>query len=913
MSEFDWDKVQTWFERGLDVSPADREAWLTRSIHDNSLRAQVRKLLLADERNSQDQLQTGEPTSPVESLFGRLVDFQQIGPYRILEMIGAGGFGVVFKAVYQSEHPPVADEISPLSTPLFAVKVLSPLATGDAVYARFEREQASLRRVEHPNVAKFIDVGNHQGLPYLVMEYVDGQPLDKLILDRDGKANCQQVPLAQRLSWFRSICDAVAAAHQQLILHRDIKPGNIIIARSGIAVVTDFGLAKSVDTSESSLTFTTTGQLLGTLPFMSPEQVSGKRHLQLSSDVYGLGALLYFLLTSRPPLRAGSLPELSHAICNVIPHPPRHFHADLPKDLDTICMRCLNKSPSRRYSTAEALRDDIDRFLEGLPIVARPVGKLELLHYWVRRRPALAALSSVLLIGGLGSLLVFAWLFTEARHGYNLAEQKNEKLLETIENLSNHIRVAESDPDTLKLQGQMLRTVTSLYDGLAEDPDIDLNTLRKAGVVWIKLGKVEVALGDQPASFQACQRAERYFRRVVDAEQSRAGQASPDDLFDLFHSLASQDKLEQALEVIRQAIRLDTSNEPYFVDAECDILLRLASRYIYSGEFELAEAKHEECTKIAEQLAKDHPENVWFHVKLAQCYFFRAKVSLARQASDKAIDYLEQSAIYSEQALAIDSSIVGIAVEFARTRLQLAALAMVNGRQDTGLEYQRRAMLFKDAELANFPVHQEAWRFRALILQQQMLFDWNFGQREQFPASREAYEQFLRERLESAPDCWLAKTQLAWMISDPSLTAEPDLPQAWQLVQEAHQPSSPHFLDHLTGQILYRMGQWEEALKYFEKRRGWELANYTNMDKVVCETNFYIQAVTEDLAATQADLLRTLETTSAEASSPSDLSINAEFYYQSNAALPHTIKNFTKERDYSRLRRVRQGPGSATE
>jgi WD40 repeat protein len=307
------------------------------------------------------------------------------GDYELLEEIARGGMGIVYKARQRSLDRTVA------------VKMIlaGPLATRQFIQ-RFRSEAGAAAALHHPNIVAIHDVGVHDGQHFFSMDYVEGQDLAHLVGHR---------PLAPRKAaeYVKVIAEAIHYAHNQGILHRDLKPSNVLVdAATDQPRVTDFGLARRLD-SESSLTVT--GQLLGSPAFMPPEQASPDRgKVGRYTDVYALGGVLYHLLTARPPFQGESLPSVITQVLETEPIPPRLLNPAVPKDLETICLKCLEKEPGRRYATARELAEDIGRFLKNLPVHARPVGRTERFWRWCRREPALASLGGV----ALGLLCVVA-------------------------------------------------------------------------------------------------------------------------------------------------------------------------------------------------------------------------------------------------------------------------------------------------------------------------------------------------------------------------------------------------------------------------------------------------------------------------------------------------------------------------
>jgi serine/threonine protein kinase/WD40 repeat protein/tetratricopeptide (TPR) repeat protein len=308
-----------------------------------------------------------------------------LGPYRILRKLGQGGMGMVFLA----EHTVLRRQI--------ALKLIRPREGADRRRAlrRFEIEARAMARLEHPNILKILDIRVEAEQAYMVMELARGGTLSERINSPEGQAGIEEV-----VTWIEGLARALHHAHEHAIIHRDVKPDNVLFDSAGSPLLTDFGLAKALD--EDNAGISTPGAMIGTLLYMSPEQIHGRQLVDARTDVYALGATFYEALTGLPPFMANSAHDLIEKVLNKRAPSPRKTRAEVPADVETIVARCLAKERDERYQTALALAEDCQRFRERRPILARPTSVPERLRLWVRRNP-LGAVAT--LVAGL-SLLV---------------------------------------------------------------------------------------------------------------------------------------------------------------------------------------------------------------------------------------------------------------------------------------------------------------------------------------------------------------------------------------------------------------------------------------------------------------------------------------------------------------------------
>jgi serine/threonine-protein kinase len=311
------------------------------------------------------------------------------GDYELLEEIARGGMGVIFKARQVSLQRLVALKM-----------ILAGQLASEAEVQRFQIEAEAAAGLDHPNIVPIYEVGTHQGQHYFSMKLIEGGSLAELRKNVAGQALLRTV-----VNIVIAVARAVHHAHQRGILHRDLKPSNILLDGDGVPHVTDFGLARRVSRDQS---VTESGAIVGTPGYMAPEQAAGKKELTVAVDVYGLGAVLYALLTGRPPFEAETPFDTLLKVLEKEPERPRTLNPAIDVDLETICLKCLEKEPLRRYESAAALADDLERWREGRPIQARASGALERAVKWARRQPTITALWGIIVVlslAGVASLL----------------------------------------------------------------------------------------------------------------------------------------------------------------------------------------------------------------------------------------------------------------------------------------------------------------------------------------------------------------------------------------------------------------------------------------------------------------------------------------------------------------------------
>jgi serine/threonine-protein kinase len=365
----------------------------------------------------------------------------QVPGYEVLRVLGRGGMGVVYLARHVRLNRLVALKM-----------VLAGDHASPTQLDRFHDESLAVARLQHPNIVQIFEVGEHDGLPFFSLEYVPGGSLL-------GKIRHDPQPPAEAARTVETLARAVQSAHADGVIHRDLKPANVLLAADGTPKVTDFGLAKAVADDSSR---TESGSVLGTPSYMAPEQARGAVHdLGPHTDVYALGAILYHMLTGRPPFQGASTLDTLEQVRSREPVPPGQL-LKVPRDLETVCLKCLQKEPRKRYESAEALADDLRRFLDGRPVLARPVSAPERAWRWCRRNKAVAALTAGVVLSLLTAVVVLAVSLVAVADARDVA-QKKETYASEQKVIADVARdVAQKKEKVAKEQSQV--AVRTMYD-----------------------------------------------------------------------------------------------------------------------------------------------------------------------------------------------------------------------------------------------------------------------------------------------------------------------------------------------------------------------------------------------------------------------------------------------------------------
>jgi tetratricopeptide (TPR) repeat protein len=554
----------------------------------------------------------------------------RFGPYGILRELGSGGMGMVFAARQQRPRRVVA------------LKMILAGRVGGQRLARFRGETEIVARLQHPNIVPIHEVGEHAGRPYFTMEYADGGSLAQ-------KLAAAPLPPGAAAELTEVLARAVHFAHEQGVVHRDLKPSNVLLTAGGVPKVADFGLAKQLDADPDGITpgyRTESGALLGTPAYMAPEQASGDpKAVGRAADIYALGAILYECLTGRPPFKAAGVLETLEQVRSREPVPPSRLQPGVPRDLQTVCLKCLEKDPARRYASGLDLADDLRRFLEGRPVLARPASPVRRLAKWARRQPVPAALAAAcaLLLGALvaGALLYQSGLRAavsraeaekaEAHRQQDLAAQNYRQARDTLNRMLARLeggRLAEV-PRLRELQRDLLEDALAFYQAALERQESPEPAVRlDAAVAYRRAADMQQALGQPDAA------AENYRRSIAlvdglpaadrDAAESQAlvagcytnlavlaGTSGRGDEAERHHrtALAIHERLAQA-----------RPDDPGPRNGLAESEHGLGALYQVSGKRDEAVAHYTRAVTIRTALVRDHPGEERYQAALAEDY-----------------------------------------------------------------------------------------------------------------------------------------------------------------------------------------------------------------------------------------------------------------------------------------------------
>jgi tetratricopeptide (TPR) repeat protein len=667
--------------------------------------------------------------------------------YEILGELGRGGMGVVYKARQVKLDRLVALKM-----------ILSAGHAGESELLRFRREAEAIARLRHPNIVQVYEVGEHEGLPFFSLEFCDGGSLDK-------KLAGNPLPPQEAAQLVETLARAMQAAHQANVIHRDLKPANVLLVsdesvsgewsdpatrrptthHSPLTThqpkITDFGLARKLDEAGQ----TQTGAIMGTPSYMAPEQAEGRKDVGPLADVYALGAILYELLTGRPPFRAAAPLETLLQVIADDPVPPVQLQPRTPRDLDTICLKCLRKSPAQRYGSAAELAADLSRYLAGEPIRARSTPLWERAMKWVRRRPAAAALLAVSVLAITGFLVGGAWYNFqlkeerdyaqrqeeiaekkrgEAQAARDEAEKKREwaernfrKANEAVDAMLAEVgeswlrNIPQAEPVRKVLLGKALAFYQEFLRDKGDDPDLQ----RQVAIAHQRVAKIQTLLGEDTRAEENLKQAIAASRALVAGYPREARYridlaGSTSDLASLQARLGRTNLAikanEEAIGLLEQLAR-EQHDDPDHPANLAGVLTNLASLRDDANTL----PRLQRAVSLYQGVIKKHPDRASFRKRLALCLNNLSLLYVQRGQQDRGEAVLVDGIRWLE-GMSKDEAVL------ATLRMNLGDVYVKTGRWDRAEScYEQGLPIFRQEVREHSGVPD--YRLRLAVLHQQ--------------------------------------------------------------------------------------------------------------------------------------------------------------------------------------------------
>jgi tetratricopeptide (TPR) repeat protein len=557
---------------------------------------------------------------------------QSLGDYELLGELGRGGMGVVYRARQKGLNRLVALKM-----------ILAGPHAGRDNLARFQAEAEAVARLQHPNVVQIHEIGEHDGLPFFAMEFCAGGTLER-------RLGGTPLPPRQAAVLAETLARAVQAAHEKGIVHRDLKPGNILLTegewpseekeRKGgqlaTVKITDFGLAKTLDGAGAGQTHS--GAIVGTPSYMAPEQAAGKsKDVGHAADIYALGAVLYELLSGRPPFRAATSLDTLMQVISDEPVPPSRLQSRVPRDLETICLKCLEKEPRKRYATALDLAEDLQRFLDGVPIRARAIGSAERAWRWAKRNPWIAGLAgtiAVLVAATVVSLAAGLVLVNAERQQTALARDEEARRRQQAREALDAM-FSEVVEDWLARQQQLterqkkfLEKALASYEEFARDTGQDEQARAGVARAYFRVADIRQRLGQRRASEEAFRTSQQLYAQLAGDFPSepdyRWRQAQcQNNLGTLFKATGRLNEARNAYQEaqgIYQQLAEEFPDRPVYRQDLAGSHHNLATLFELLGRATDAETNYARAISHYERLAKEFPAEAIYQERLASSH-----------------------------------------------------------------------------------------------------------------------------------------------------------------------------------------------------------------------------------------------------------------------------------------------------
>ena len=720
-------KLEKLFLAALEIPAEDRRAFIDNNCNgETQLKEKLHALLSSDEQaDSGDFLEKTAVELEAENLseaardsrIGRL-----IGNYKILEKISAGGMG----AVYLAERADGQFEKK------VALKLIKRGMDSEAILQRFLLERRILANLEHPNIARLLDAGmTENGLPFFAMEYVEGEPITDFCQKRE-------LSIRERLELFRSVCSAVAYAHQNLIVHRDLKPSNLLVTKDGVPKLLDFGIAKLLDANAAADVTKTDFRIL-TPAYASPEQVRGE-FVTTASDIYSLGIIFYELLTENSPYQVSgkSMAEIIRVVCETNPKKPSSvITKENPKskiqnlksldgDLDNIALKALQKEPARRYSSAEKFADDVCRYLEGLPIAARPDTFYYRAEKFISRHKIGAAAVFLIFLTLVGGIAATTWQASVAQRERKRAVQRFNDVRSLVNSFLFELNgEMEKLPGATKSRQLLVRRTLEYLDNVSSQTGDDSTLQRELASAYEKVGDIQGNsyydnLGDTEGSLRS------YQKSLVLREQLSAADSSNTEIRrELAQSLErvgdmlwTKNDLEGGLEKYRRALEIEEnllSIEPENLKWKTDFAVTLMKTgdllgnpgFANLGKTSEAISHHKRALLILESLPESDKQA---KRALADTYHSNAMVLRKTGKRVEALELFKKVVKMREEAAQADASNIVARREMASAYVKVGDVLFDDAAYAEAKEFMTKALTIAEPIAAFDPSNAEAQR-----------------------------------------------------------------------------------------------------------------------------------------------------------------------------------------------------------
>ena len=744
MNPEQWQVVRRIFHEAIDLPAVEREAFILRAADgDESLRVEVQSLLASHEAASSFIESDGDQVATVarDRIHGDEMVGRRVGAYRITREIGRGGMGAVYQGVRDDAE----------FSKRVAVKLIRTGMNTDSVVRRFLSERQILANLDHPNIARLLDGGTSgEGLPYFVMEYIEGQPIKEY-------CDTRRLGTDERLKLFRDVCSAVHYAHQNLVIHRDIKPRNILVTPEGAVKLLDFGIAKLLLPGPGRDETTQAARAM-TPDYASPEQARGDP-ITTSSDVYSLGVLLYELLTGHRPYRitSNSPVEIIRAICEQEPDKPStaiarvetvpagdgdtdvtltpesvskarasqpdKLRRQLEGDLDNIVLKAMRKEPQRRYASAEQLSEDLRRYLEGLPVIARK----DTLGYragkFVRRHKAGVAAAGLIVLTLVAGIIGTTRQTMAARRERATAVRRFNDIRQLANSFMFEFHDAIKDlPGSTHARELVVQRALQYLDGLAAEAGDDPSLKRELATAYEKVGDVQgdpysPSLGDSASALVSHRKALALREALVAGDPSNTALRrelawSYMKIGDIVWLDADWNGAQDAYRKARDIDEALSAADPTNRDLRYDLSMNdigIGDTLVQTGDLDAALAEDRKGLAIRLELNTVSPDTKTKR-GVATAYIKLGDVLATKQELDEAVEDYNRAISTLEEMGRQEPSSFSLQTDLENSLQRLGEALMKQGRTDEAITAFRRTIGIGEAQAAADPANAVAKR-----------------------------------------------------------------------------------------------------------------------------------------------------------------------------------------------------------